>query len=227
MGILTGGPKCLELRRRRAGPAARLAFVLSAVGLLLFEPTGDVQAQSSVDLSEIGYTLGYEDAPVTIVEFGDYACSACAEFHELSWPDVKRELIDSGVVLWRHVPFLLGFRRGEDGAKAAQCAADQGAFWEMHDRLFLRQKEWASQRKPKNALVEYATALALDGEVFRTCFEKNHPEDRIDAANDAAKELGIRVTPVFFIDGFRIQGALPADAFIELARAAQSRGGRR
>ncbi len=221
MGILT------QTKLRPEGPRTRrLAHIIIAAALWVgIGVTPDpVSAQDEVDLNEIGYVVGREDAPITVVEFGDYACSACAEFHQLSWPTVKRELVDSGLVLWRHVPFLLGFRRGKDGTKAAQCAADQGAFWEMHDRLFLEQEDWASQRKPKDTLVEYATALGLDGDAFKTCFEKNHAEDRIDAANDAAKELGIRVTPVFFIDGFQVQGALPAEAFIELARAAQDRG---
>ena len=190
----------------RTGTAVALALSVSSIA------GPSVLAAQDVDLSAIGYVVGHDTAAVTIIEFGDYACSACAEFHRDSWPTVKRELVDRGVVLWRHVPFLLGFRRGREGALAAQCAADQEAFWEMHDLLFRRQTEWTKGDDPDDRLAEYAGELGLDVDAFRACWDSDAPGDRIDAANDAAKDLGIRV-----------QGALPAEAFLELARAARAR----
>lgn len=198
-----------------------LAWVGTAGGAAA--PSGLIA--QDVDLASVGYVVGSDTAPVTVIEFGDYACSACAEFHRDSWPQLQRELVDAGVVVWRHVPFLLGFRRGKQGAKAAHCAADQGAFWAMHDRLFLDQAHWTDD-DTDDRLLGYAVDLGLDPAAFEECYDDDHADDRIDAANDAAKELGIRVTPVFFIDGRQYQGALPAPMFLDLVRQARAGGPR-
>ncbi len=194
-----------------------LAVCLLAIGMGV---EGGVA--QDVDFSAIGYVVGDPDAPVAVIELGDYACSACAEFHRDSWPEVKRTLVDSGVVLWRHVPFLLGFRRGKEGAKAAHCAADQGAYWPMHDVLYRAQRVWTDQRRPKGMLAGYAAELGMDAGEFERCFDDDDPKERIEAANRAAKELGVRATPTFYIDGVQVQGALPAEVFIQLVRAAEA-----
>jgi len=188
-----------------------LFLSLVAVGAL----TGLASAQE-VDLSDIGYVLGSEEAPITVVEMGDFACSACALFHQTTWRDILAEYIEEGTVVWRHVPFVLGFPKGDDATKAAECAADQGQYWEMHDVLFARQAHWTEPRNPKDTLVGYAAELGLDVEAFETCYDKNHGKDRTKRANRAAKELGVRATPTFYINGFRIQGALPTEAFREI-----------
>ena len=100
------------------------------------------------------------------------------------------------------------------GSLAAQCAADQGKFWEMHDWLFQN----ASRIGP-DALKQAARDLGLDGAVFDTCFEEQTPRPRIQEDFDEGRRWGARGTPTFFINGRIIGGLLPADQFLQIVDA--------
>ena len=178
-------------------------------------------AAQDVDLDGIGHVLGSPEATVTVVELGDFGCWACALFHQTTWPAVEREFIQTGRVQWRHVPFLFGLRHGDDGAKAAECAADQGRYWEMHDVLYTRHKEWTKPRNPKDFLHAYASELGLETEAFETCYKEDHGRDRTRRATRAAEELKVSGTPTFFINGSRALGALTMEVFRRLLEEAE------
>ena len=181
-----------------------------------------VQAQElDVDVSEIGYVLGDAAAPVTVVEFGDFACGACAEFWRDTWPQVRTTFVETGRVRWRHVPFLLGFDRGDDAANAAECAADQGQFWAMHDRLFQGQSEWTRERRHEDILLRYASEIGLDTEEFEDCYDDERGEDRTEDATRAARRAGVRGTPTFYINGVPALGALSFDQFTAVVEEAE------
>lgn len=207
--------------RRRASTTARLA----GVALLLLGAAGRTAWAQSADLDGVGFVLGQESAPVTIVEYADFACSACAEFARDTWPTLRSEYVESGTVQWRFVPFELGFRNSDEGARAAQCGHEMGSFWTLHDLLYERQAEWAGERNPEDQLVEIAVAAGLEEDAFRSCYDDDPGEERTEAANDAADDDDIRGTPTFFINGFRVQGALPVDTFRQLIDTAQAPGG--
>lgn len=206
----------------RAG-AARCAVVLSLLGALV-SPLPIVAQES--DLEGIGFVKGSADAPVVVVEYADFACSACAEFARESWPIIDKEYIERGLVRWRFVPFELGFRNSDEGARAAQCSALLGDFWTAHDLLFERQSEWSGERNPDDELAEIATAAGLDTDSFRQCYDDDPGEERTAAANRAARTDRVRGTPTFFIDGFRVQGAIPATSMKELIDASLEGAGR-
>ena len=183
-------------------------------------------AGQEVDLDGIGYALGSPEAAVTVVELGDFGCWACALFHKNTWPAVQREFVQTGRVQWRHVPFLFGLRHGDDGAKAAECAAEQGQYWEMHDVLYTRHEEWTKPRNPEHFLHAYANELGLAAEAFETCYEENHGKDRTRRATRTAKDLDVSGTPTFFINGSRAVGALTMDVFRGLLEEAERIGRR-
>jgi protein-disulfide isomerase len=193
-----------------------LSGLLASVAVL---PAG--VASQDVEADGIGYVLGDALASVEVVEFGDFACGACAEFWRDTWPSVKTQLIESGRVSWRHVPFLLGFDRGDDAANAAECAADQGSFWEMHDRLFEGQREWARGRGHHDVLERYAGEIGLDVDTFRECYGDEWGEDRTNAANRAARDAGVRGTPTFFVDGTPVLGAVTFDQLLAVVEEAE------
>lgn len=189
--------------------------------MLLTSPmiAGQAQGQEA-DLSGVGYVLGSVDAPVTVVEYGDFACSACAQFARDTWPTIRERYVEAGRVRWRMVPFELGFRNSDEGARAAQCAAEQDAFWQMHDALFLRREEWVGERRPGRILVGLAAAIGIDAGQFEECYDEGRGRERTEAANRAAHGDGVRGTPTFFIGGFRVQGAIPLETFVELIERA-------
>jgi protein-disulfide isomerase len=209
VGILTGAS---------GAPASVVcAALVASLGLLWAAP---VRAQ--VALGEVGHVIGDSDARVRVVAFTDFACGACGEFARDTFDEVRTTLVESGRVVWRQVPFMLGFRRGREATLAAECAADQGAFWAMHDALFADQDRWRGGRHPDEEFAAMAIELGLDVEVFRHCVDRNTPRRRIDASNDAADELRVRATPAFYIDGRPVLGALSIEQFTALVEAAEA-----
>lgn len=183
-------------------------------------------AGQKANLDDIGHDLGESEAPVLVVEYGDFACGACAQFAHSAWDSVRAEFVDTGRVRWKMVPIELGFWNSEEGARAAECAAGEGRFWEMHDALFEHRDRWVDERNPKDALVDLAAEVGLPRERFRDCYEDEWFEERTDAANEAAKEDGVRGTPTFFINGFRLVGAFPYDQFRSFLSDTTARPGR-
>ncbi len=214
-------------RTARCTWATGIPWLLAVSVALLMTPALHAQDLEDVDLTDIGYVLGDHDAPIQVVEFGDFACSACAQFWRDTWPRLRQELVETGRVAWRHVPFLLGFPRGDDAANAAECAADQGEFWAMHDLLFEGHRDWTRGRGQEEVFRGYAADIGLEAEAFEECYDDEDGEDRTRAATRAARDAEVRGTPTFFVNGRPAVGALPYDMFIQLIEEAeQGRAGR-
>lgn len=190
------------------------AHALAALTLALAAPLA-ASAQEA-DLEGIAYDIGDPDAPVVVVEYADFACGACGQFARDTWPDVKREFIDTGRVFWRFVPFELGFRNSDESVRMGHCGARLGDFWALHDALYESQSEWIDERRPKDLLIGVAVRLGHDEEAARACYDDDPGKDRTKDANRAARKDGVRATPTFFVNGFQMQGALPLELWVEL-----------
>jgi protein-disulfide isomerase len=186
----------------------RQLLALIAIGLLPLP----AHPQSSTDVGSYGYDRGSSTAPITVIEFGDFACSACAKFAVETFAQFNREYIATGRVRWKFIPFILGsFPNSTAATRAAECAADQDSFWSMHDRLYEKQKEWFRLTRPYDTFAKFAAELGLDIARFRKCYDDNVPAGRISRNNKLAAELLVRGTPTFFINGQRAVGALPIE----------------
>lgn len=181
-------------------------------------PSTEVEGFESPSTLEIGHTLGAEDAPVTVTEFSDFGCEACAEFARESLPALKREFVETGKVRWRFVPIRQGFYRGGDAATAAECAAEQDRFWEMHDLLLARQREWQSRGDPMKTFAGYAVEIGADREAFTACYASDRPGAALRQHDLVTLTLGIRAVPMFMVGGQRIIGALEAERFANVLR---------
>jgi protein-disulfide isomerase len=198
----------------------RAALLRAAFSLCCAALPVTLEGQTA-DLESVGVILGRTDAPVVIVEYADFACSACAEFAGDTWPALLHDYVETGVVRWHLVPFELGFRNSEEGARAGMCAASLDRFWPMHDLLYARREEWEGERRPKAALVAIAIDAGVDPAAFQACYESDAMREPLEAANRAARSEGIRGTPTFFVNGVRVQGALPLEVMVELIEAAR------
>lgn len=181
-------------------------------------PAADVRAalQEAVAPDGPGYDRGTARATVTVLEFADFGCPYCARFAKATYPALAAEFVRTGKVRWKYVPFVMGmFPNGGEAARAAECAGDQGpaAFGRMHDRLFAGQSEWKATADAAGLFRSYAVETGLDPSRFAACYAGDEPDRRIRVSNDLADHLGVRATPTFFIDGRRVEGALPADQF--------------
>lgn len=159
---------------------------------------------------------GAVDAPVTIVEYSDFQCPYCARYVSETYPQIKEQYVDTGQVryIFRHFP-LQFHSEALPAAQAAECAGEQGKFWEMHDALFENQGEWAGNADPVAVFVELAQGLGLDAAGFEACLtsDKYAAKVQADMAEGAAE--GVTGTPAFRINGVELSGAQPLAAFQE------------
>jgi Na+/H+ antiporter NhaA len=162
-------------------------------------------SETIVDLAapvdpERDHVRGPARAPVTVVEYGDFECPYCGQAE-----DVIRELLaGQGDVryVWRHLPLTDVHPQAQMAAQAAEAAAEQGAFWEMHDLLLQRQ----DALQPKD-LVRHAADLGLDVDRFRADLRRGLGTDRIAEDVDSADLSSVSGTPTFFVNGRRHIGA--------------------
>ena len=162
-------------------------------------------AQPLVDLyidvdPERDHIRGPVDAPVTVVEYGDFECPYCGQAE----PVVRELLRDFGDVryVWRHLPLTDVHPNAQLAAEAAEAAADQGAFWEFHDLLLTHQ----DALEPRD-LMGYAAGLGLDVDRFRNDVRSDSGAARVADDVDSADLSGVSGTPTFFINGRRHHGA--------------------
>ncbi len=153
-------------------------------------------------------------APITVIEFGDFECPYCGQAE----PVVRELLTDVNVrYVWRHLPLTDVHPHAHLAAEAAEAAAAQGAFWEMHDLLLARQDDL---RRPD--LDRYARELELDVERFQDDLRRHVHETRVAQDVESADVSGVSGTPTFFINGQRHHGAYDVQTLGAAIRTAQA-----
>lgn len=154
--------------------------------------------------------LGNAGAPVTIIEFSDFECPFCKEFVEETLPQLKSEYIDTGKVklVFRDFPLTEIHPQAEAAALAAECAADQGKYWDYHDYLFAHQGELSDEN-----YILWAEELGLDEEAFALCYDNEIHAAEIAADREDGEAAGVTGTPAFFINGKFVSGAQPFATF--------------
>lgn len=156
--------------------------------------------------------LGPADAPVTMIEFSDFTCPYCRKFHEETFPALWEAYPDQLRFVYRDDPILSA--ESDAAAEAAQCAHEQGAFWEYHDALFRAQLGLG-----KDSYIAYAQILDLDMDRFSACVEDRRYQAEVEADARDAAGWGVNGTPTFFINGLRLVGAQPYSEFARLIDA--------
>jgi protein-disulfide isomerase len=151
---------------------------------------------------------GSPDAKVKIVEFGDFQCPYCKKWHDTTAPALKAKYGGQIAIYFRHYPLSSIHPQAMDGAVAAECAAEQNKFWEMHDALYETQD--AIGLHNSQALAE---KLGLDMTKFNSCMANNPGQANINADVLDGVSYGVSGTPTFFINGVRLLGALPLERF--------------
>jgi Na+/H+ antiporter NhaA len=182
---------------------------------LLGTAEGVVDLYIDVD-PERDHFRGPRESPVTLVEYGDFECPYCGRAE----PVIRELLQEFGEVryVWRHLPLSDVHPHGQIAAEAAEAAADQGAFWEMHDLLF----EHQDALTPED-LLGYARQLGLDTERFAEDLRTHAGVARIADDVDSADLSGVSGTPTFFINGMRHYGAYDITALSDAVHAAGAR----
>ena len=185
---------------------------------LVVDPVNDQALLTNEYLTNNGSPKnGFDDAVISIVEFGDYQCTFCYKFHQNTLNAIKIQYIDTGKVSFVYRDFPLNGRDSILAAEASYCADDQGKYWEYHNMLF---SNWAGENTgwiTESLLLDIANFMDLNIIEFHDCLNQHtHYQNEIDNEN-YSKQIGINATPSFLIFNdeqlIKIIGAQPLEKF--------------
>ncbi len=186
---------------------------LAALGPLAQSGTGggtDTEtAAPDNSIAASGNVMGNPDAPVTIIEYSDFQCPFCGRFFQQTLPLIKENYIKTGKAKLEYKHFPLSFHQyAQKAAEAAECAGEQGKFWEMHDKIFENQ-----QALDTESLKSYARDIGLNGDQFDSCLDSGKYASKVQQDFNDGREAGVSGTPTLFVNGQKIVGAQPFETF--------------
>lgn len=179
------------------------------------------QIKMSVFADNSSPVLGDPNAPITIVEFGDYQCFYCNKFFHETEDQINENYIKTGKAKLIFKDFTIIGSDSVVAAHAAHCADEQGKFWEYHDTLYNHwngeNNGWASADNQ----LKFVQELGLDTDKFTECMSSEKYKQKIQSSSEDAKTLGLTGTPAFFVIGpnnkiVKVPGAQPYDVFVNI-----------
>lgn len=186
--------------------AILLVCVLGLVGIYLATSKKDSGTGSKTgNTSKLSNHVQGENAKkVVLVEYGDYQCPACGSYYPIVKQVVEKYKADIQFQ-FRNFPLSQIHQNARAGSRAAEAAAMQGKFWEMHDLLYEQQKSWESSTSVVPIFESYATQLGLDMAKFKTDYAGTEVNDITNADYEEGVKLGVNSTPTFFLQGKKIE----------------------
>jgi protein-disulfide isomerase len=203
-------------------------IVLIFVGIFAFSGGDKTNSGSGTPTNHI---QGKGSAGVTLVEYGDYECPFCGDYFP-TLQQVLSEYSDKIHFQFRNFPLTGPHPNAFAGARAAEAAALQGKFWEMHDKLYnenvpyyIAQRQgqtyntWINSQDPLSYFAQYAQALGLDVNKFKADYASTKVNDTINADMKVGTQLNITGTPTFYLDGKLVQVGNSVAAFEKILNA--------
>ena len=176
------------------------SFLVLNYSFLDFENDDETSALTPQMLIQNGSPiLGDESAPITILEFGDYQCTFCYEFHEKTLPILKEEYIDSGKIKMVFKDFPLNGNESVIAGEAAYCAEDQNQYWRYHDAIY---ENWAGENTgwiKFTTLYQFAKDVNLELSNFTNCLSNHKHLNRVLDNEKYALEIDVNATPTFLV----------------------------
>jgi protein-disulfide isomerase len=232
--VRRGQPRRLSTPWIVATTAVALGLVVALIALSLATRSDNEDGDGGADQTPVatqrlcasgsvpvdGRICGQDSAPVKIVELSDYQCPFCKRFVDGTEPEVEREYIQKGLVQLEFCYFAItGGNAPPDeneatlAAEAAECANDQGRFWEYHYKLYAEQRGENRGAFAPERLKQFATELGLDRGEFDACLDSHKHISLVEELRDQAAAAGARGTPSFQINGKLVVGYQTFDKF--------------
>ncbi|MCD5381286.1 MAG: DsbA family protein [Candidatus Pacebacteria bacterium] len=181
-------------------------MITGVVTVLLFVAaiwySGVSAERNNEGVQVLQHIKGGADATVTLVEYSDLECPACATFQPIL-AEIFAQHGDNLKFEYKHFPLPI-HHFAQPAAMAAEAAGQQGKFFEFHDLLFANQQEWSRAGSPETFFIQYANELELDVNLFRKHMNSSVLRDKIRAEFDEGRKLNITGTPTFFLNGQRM-----------------------
>jgi protein-disulfide isomerase len=189
-----------------------LALTIS-LGITLVVAPSDAQDTPEDPLAS--RSKGSPQAPITVFEMSDFQCPYCRRHAVESFPLIDAEYIETGKVRWVYVNFPIPSLHPNaiPAAQTAMCSANQGAFWPVHDLLFLHQDKWAPLQEPAEFMVTLADSVGIDRAQLAECLQTQATLPQIEVDAQGAVKAGATSTPTFYIEGGLLVGAHPVEVF--------------
>lgn len=202
-----------------------IAIVVSILGLFgIFKLTSKkdttTNTGSKTNSSVLSQNvIGKNTKKVVLVEYGDFQCPACGQYHPLVKQLISKYQNDIEFQ-FRNYPLQQIHPNARVAARAAEAAAKQGKYWEMHNLLYEQQDNWKSSTSANTVFEGYASQIGLDTAKYKTDFASDAVNATINADFAEGTKLGVNSTPTFFLQGKKITNPQTADGFYKLIDAA-------
>jgi len=195
--------------------------IISGMFLAFYpEPKNNSEFLTASKLIENGSPImGNSNAPITVLEWGDYQCTFCYRFHENTLDIINDDFIKTGKVKLVFKDFPLNGPDSLLAAEASYCAEDQKKYWQYHDELY---KNWGGEKTgwiTRESLDRFAVTVGLDLVEFNICLDEHKYQNRVIALHEFGKEIGIDATPSFLVFNdqkiIKIRGNQPLEVFLK------------
>ena len=201
------------------------AYSIATVGSRLGQTATPSESVSSTNTEKLhtltlngSPLLGSADAPITMVEYGDYQCPNCQRFATQVQPLIVGNYVNTGKVKLIFKDFTIYGNDSVNGAIAAHCAGEQNKFWEMHDFMYQNQKAINSGWLSVDSIKKFASGIGLDMQQFNICFDGKKYAQKVTENFSDGKSAGVNGTPTIIIIDNRgqtvtVPGAQPFETF--------------
>lgn len=177
----------------------------------------------NIDLPDNKLLQGNADSKVTVIEFADFQCPYCKQWHDEIYPKLKSEFIDSSKIKFAFWDLAFLGDESVKSAEAALCANEQEKFWQYHDYLYSHQKGENQGTFADVNLKVFARDLGLDVKKFNTCFDSRTYKTAVEESTNKAGEYGVNSTPTIFINGLKFEGVMPWENYKQVIESELSK----
>ena len=199
-----------------------VAVVLVGVSTIVLQQNQNKAKAEPVETSQ-DKSMGEVEAPVVVVEYGDYQCPACGRFASTVKPKLVEEFVNSGQVRFVFRSFQFIGEESQWAAEAAECANEQGKYWEYYDKLYSSQAGENAGAFRKEKLEGFAAELGLQTEQFNSCLASGKYTDKVKAETLEAQNLGLRSTPSLLVNGKLVENGSQYEILSQEIRRALSK----
>lgn len=197
-----------------------VAIITASIGgliALVNSPASTSNIANLPPVSKEDITSGPKDAKVTLIEYADFQCPACATYHPLV-KQLLSEFPKDIYFVYRFFPLTNIHQNALLSSQAAFASGLQGKFWQMHDMIYENQKSWANENNALDIFVNYAAKINLNVNKFKKDVNSNESKKFVNDELNQAIGIGINSTPTFFINGRKIQNPRSYDEFKKLVQ---------
>ena len=196
-------------------------IVIVGIGIALLSKASSTKVDSSLLIRADSNKIATPSATVTLVEFSDFQCSACAIYYQMV-SRVINEFKDNMTFVYRNFPLTDLHPNATLAAYAAEAAGLQGKYWEMHDFLFTKQSEWSASTSPRDIFAQYAESLGMNVDQFKKDIDSDAVKNRIAVDVMDGNTLGINATPTFYLNNQKIDNPASLADFETVVKKAMS-----